>query len=80
MRLEKPQFREIISRDMYRSSGQLPDLKQVRDHYLFEVEHGYLRELMHETRGDIPRACRISGISRSRLYALLKKHGLSRIS
>jgi len=28
-------------------------------------------------KGDIPEAVRISGVSRSRLYSLLKKHRLS---
>jgi two-component system NtrC family response regulator len=39
-----------------------------------QMESQYLHELVVATKGDIQAACRISGLSRSRLYALLKKH------
>lgn len=41
------------------------------------AEGRYLRDLMFQTKGKIREACRISGLSRSRLYVLLKKHNLS---
>ncbi len=41
------------------------------------AEGRYLRDLMFRTKGKIREACRISGLSRSRLYVLLKKHNLS---
>ncbi len=41
------------------------------------AERRYLEELVGRTRGNIRDACRISGLSRSRLYALLKEHNLS---
>ena len=41
------------------------------------AEGRYLRDLMFQTKGKIKDACRISGLSRSRLYVLLKKHNLS---
>jgi len=41
-------------------------------------EKGYLEALLAATGGDMKACCRTSGISRSRLYALFKKHGLSR--
>jgi len=44
------------------------------------TEESYLKALLAATRGNIKESCRISGLSRSRLYALLKKHGLSRHS
>jgi hypothetical protein len=37
-----------------------------------------MRELLSFTKGNIPEACRISGLSRSRLYLLLKKYNLSK--
>lgn len=49
-------------------------LKQVRDAAADAAEKGYLSNLMNVTRGDTSQACLISGLSRSRLYALLKKH------
>jgi two-component system NtrC family response regulator len=41
------------------------------------AEGSYLRDLMFQTKGKIKEACRISGLSRSRLYVLLKEHDLS---
>jgi two-component system NtrC family response regulator len=42
-----------------------------------DIEKHYLQRLLLETGGDIPQACTISGLSRSRLYDLLKAHGLT---
>jgi DNA-binding NtrC family response regulator len=42
------------------------------------AEEQYLEKLMARSGGDIAAACRISGLSRPRLYALLKKYGISR--
>ncbi len=42
-----------------------------------QMESQYLQELVGATKGDIKAACRLSGLSRSRLYALLKKHNVS---
>jgi len=36
----------------------------------------YLHELMHRAGGDIRTACTLSGLSRSHLYDLLRKHGV----
>ena len=41
------------------------------------AERRYLQDLMAQTRNNIKDACRISGLSRSRLYALLKEHSLT---
>ena len=41
------------------------------------AEGRYLQDLMFQTKGKIKEACRISGLSRSRLYVLLKEHNLS---
>jgi len=38
------------------------------------MDQKYLQSLMSRTKGKIKESCRISGLSRSRLYALLKKH------
>ncbi len=45
--------------------------------YREAMEHQYLRDLMFHTRGSIKEACKISGLSRSRLYALLKQYNLT---
>ncbi len=49
-------------------------LKQVRDAAADAAEKDYLADLMNMTLGNIGQACSVSGLSRSRLYALLKKH------
>lgn len=43
-----------------------------------ETENRYLREMLSHTQGNIKKCCEISGLSRSRIYALLKKHNISR--
>jgi two-component system NtrC family response regulator len=53
----------------------LPRLVDLRESTISDLEQTYLRELM--TRATtMQEACAISGLSRSRLYALLKKHAL----
>jgi two-component system, NtrC family, response regulator len=58
------------------SSPQLPSLAQIRSAAMDETERRYLTELLSLTHGDISEACRISQLSRSRLYALLKQYGI----
>lgn len=57
---------------------ELPTLKQVRDQAIAAAEQGYLVRLMQLTGGDIKRSCVAAGLSRPRLYALLKKHKVVR--
>jgi two-component system NtrC family response regulator len=59
------------------ASKSLPSLQQVRETSLADIERNYLKELMVITDRNIKEACRISGLSRSRLYTLLKKYNLS---
>jgi two-component system NtrC family response regulator len=54
-----------------------PTFYEAREKALVEMERGYLESLMVRTHRDIALALRASGLSRSRLYSLLKKHGLS---
>jgi two-component system, NtrC family, response regulator len=49
-------------------------LSDFREAGLARIERQYLRKLMKDTEGNVQEACRISGLSRSRLYTLLKKH------
>lgn len=55
----------------------LPHLQEYRDAIYLKAEQQYLQDLMNLTEYNIAEACRISGISTSRLYALLKKSGVS---
>ena len=62
------------------SHKALPTLQEHREAAVAEAEHRYLEELIAQRRGDIREACRVSGLSRSRLYGLLKKHGIPKKS
>lgn len=55
------------------SSVPLPRFREFRD----SREAQYLREIVTRHGGDIGRMLDVSGLSRSRLYALLKKHGIA---
>jgi two-component system, NtrC family, response regulator len=52
-----------------------PKLKEFRKAAVSEAEQRYLRDLIAFAGGDNAKACRISGLSRSRFYSLLRKYG-----
>ncbi|MFA5515002.1 MAG: sigma-54 dependent transcriptional regulator [Desulfuromonadales bacterium] len=56
----------------------LPKLQDYRETVYAEAEKNYLHDLLSQAGDDIAEACRLSGLSQSRLYALLKKHGIGR--
>ncbi|MBW1722751.1 MAG: hypothetical protein JRH13_14450 [Deltaproteobacteria bacterium] len=58
----------------------MPSFKDFRITVMGQAESQYLRDLMTVTHWNVKKACRISGLSRPRLYALLKKHGIQRRS
>jgi two-component system NtrC family response regulator len=60
------------------TSGNLSTLKDFRELTIFDAEKKYMENLMPLTKGNILEACSISGLSRPRLYALLKKYKISR--
>jgi len=74
------QSRKEIPRDdsfaYFPDEKVLPPIKDVRQRAVEAEERKYLKRLMEATRGDIRQSCRISGLSRSRLYDLLKKYRL----
>lgn len=55
----------------------LPRLHDLREETLINLEKNYLQKLVKHTEGRTKEACRISGLSRSRLYEILKKHEIS---
>ncbi len=59
------------------ASGAFLQLKDVREIALANAEHQYLKDLMAVAKGDIKNICKISGLSRTRLYVLLKKYNIS---
>jgi two-component system NtrC family response regulator len=56
----------------------MPTLKGAREKAIADQEEKYLHRLLTLTEGSIQKCCAISGLSRSRLYDLLKKYHLSR--
>jgi len=61
-------------------SGTVPlPYRDFREKVLSDPEKKYLQELMVLTHGNIKEACRISGLSRTHLYNLMKKYEVSRL-
>lgn len=60
------------------SPPAFPTIQEMRDRVVDEAERKYLHDLLSFTRGNIQEACRISGLSRSRFYLLLKKYKISK--
>jgi two-component system NtrC family response regulator len=58
------------------ASFPLPQLHELRDSVYANAEKQYLHDLMSLTDNNVVEACRVSDLSQSRLYALLKKHGI----
>ena len=56
----------------------LPKIQDFREMACAQAEKHYLHDLLALCEGDIKEACRIAGISQSRLYALLQKHKITR--
>lgn len=52
-------------------------LKDFRDESILSLEKTYLINLMSIAKGSINKACKLSGVSRSRLYTLLRKHHIA---
>lgn len=69
---------ETDSAETRRQEQRLPKLQEFRDTIYAQAEKQYLNDLMDVSGKDISEACRISGLSQSRLYALLKKYSISR--
>jgi two-component system NtrC family response regulator len=63
----KPEIRSSFSKAP-------PKLKEIRKTAVSEAEQLYLKDLIFFVGGDINEACRISGLSRSRFYTLLRKY------
>jgi len=72
---------EINKRSIFEKislSKNPPTFKEYRDSVLNKIERKYFKDLIAHTKGNIQEASRISSLSRSRLYDLLKKYNISR--
>ncbi|MCJ7582840.1 MAG: sigma-54 dependent transcriptional regulator [Candidatus Aminicenantes bacterium] len=63
----KPEIRSSFSESP-------PKVKEIRKAAVSEAEQQYLKDLISYVGRDINEACRISGLSRSRFYTLVKKY------
>jgi two-component system NtrC family response regulator len=61
-------------------ASQMISFREYRSEAVKRAERHYLSRLMAEAKGNISKALQISGLGRSRLYALLKEHGLAKTS
>lgn len=60
----------------HNGSLSLPQLHEFRESIYSNAEKQYLHDLMALTDNNVTEACRVSGLSPSRLYALLKKQNI----
>lgn len=60
------------------AQGHIVPFKTFRREKLDWLEREYLIQALERTHGSVREACRLSGLSKTRFYALLKKHSLSR--
>lgn len=62
-----------------RSPSQDPfSWKEFQDNILYDHKRRYLLDLLTWAQGNVPEAAKAAGLSRQRLYTLLKEHGISR--
>ncbi len=59
-----------------RSAHSLPSFREAREVTLLAMEESYLRRLAAETGGDMNQMCEIAELGKSRMYSLVKKHGI----
>lgn len=59
-------------------AANLPSLKIARESAIRETELQYLRRLMDIAKDDFKEACRIAGVSSPQLYALMRKHHITK--
>ncbi len=66
--------------DPNKTGFSLPTWQDFREEALPRLERRYLENLISTSGNSVKKACAISGLSRSRLYELIKKHNLSTLS
>jgi DNA-binding NtrC family response regulator len=78
-KLEKLRERPAIAAEPFvvNDISLMPTIREDREKAIQVQEKQYLETLLGITGGDIKQCCETAGLSRSRLYDLLKKYGLS---
>jgi two-component system, NtrC family, response regulator len=77
MAVKKDLPSDVLSQKPTDFSDSFLSLKKFRKTAAVQAEREYLQELVSLTKGDIISACRISELSRSRFYELIKKYSIS---
>ncbi len=70
--------KDDISIKKFPSITKKSDLNLNYKIYTEKAQHEFLLELLSATKGSLKEACKVSGLSRSQLYRLMKKHHLKR--
>ncbi len=78
-KVSKKDHVNITQKGNLEEAKEIPKLRDFRENIISEMEKNYFQDLMSLTEGNIKEACKLSGLSRSRLYALLQKYKLSNI-
>jgi len=76
-KLADQQTVEALIRIRKNPQGDYPTYKEARRRIVDNMEKVYFDDLLAHTKKDISRAIEVSGLSRARLYELLKKHSIS---
>lgn len=76
-KLEEQQTVETLIRIKKNPQGDYPTYKEARRRIVDNMEKVYFDDLLAHTKKDISKAIQVSGLSRARLYELLKKHSIS---
>lgn len=66
-----PELESIVSTD-------LGTYKHEKEKSMAQFNESYLKRLMANSQGNIDSACEMSGLSKPRLYQLLRQHGITR--
>ncbi|MDH4320648.1 MAG: sigma-54 dependent transcriptional regulator [Desulfobulbaceae bacterium] len=76
--LEPPPVHPSSPPPIVSASAPWPSYRQFREKALDAAEKQYLEQLLKHTNGSLKEACTLAELGRTRLYTLLKKHGLNR--
>lgn len=74
--IRKSEFKKSNGAAAPESPGAIPRFQDFRKDSVMESERRYLQNLANAAGNDVAKASRISGLSRSRLYALFQKHNM----
>ncbi|MCG8531703.1 MAG: hypothetical protein MI749_13705, partial [Desulfovibrionales bacterium] len=58
------------------SSDQIPSLREYRRELTGKMEMAYLRHLLTLTRWDLNETAQLAGVTKNRIYHLLRKYGI----